>query len=286
MSTLSTDKIIPIGSTLTVAGGLSVEGAVNAASLTSKIQPITASIGSSALTITLNPTILDFRSTTLTSGAITSIVVPTAISLTIPSNSTMGTVSTVQSRIVVLAINYNGAVELAAVNIAGGFPLDETTLITTTAAAAGGNSSTAYYSTIARTSVAYRVVGYIESTQAVAGTWNSNPSTIQGMGGQALTAMSSLGYGQRWQDVSRVMGTTYYNTTGKPILISVFYLTSVNGAAGSILVNGYISVTEGNNSPTASTLTVNPVTLIPAGATYSIAHIGTAGTLTSVAELR
>ena len=45
---------------------------------------------------------------------------------------------------------------------------------------AAGNSATAYYSTTARTSVAYRVVGYVESTQATAGTWATTPSTLQG----------------------------------------------------------------------------------------------------------
>ena len=74
----------------------------------------------------------------------------------------------------------------------------------------------------ARTSLPFRVVGYVESTQATAGTWATAPSTIQGYGGQALAAMSSLGYGQTWQNVtaSRVSATTYYNTTGKPIFIS------------------------------------------------------------------
>ena len=222
-----------IGSVLSTTGTLTATGGVTAASLTNKIQPITASVAASALTITLNPTILDFRSSPLTSGTVTSLVVAAAISLTIPSTSTMGTTSAVQSRIVVLAINDGGTVKLAAVNIAGGSPLDETTLITTTAAVAAGNSATAYYSTAVATSVAYRVVGYIESTQATAGTWATAPSTIQGMGGQALTAMSSLGYGQTWQNVTRSSGITYYNTTGKPI-VAYFIGTLASGATISI----------------------------------------------------
>jgi len=236
------------GDTL-AAGTFTATGGVVAASLTSKIQPITASIGSSALTITLDPTILDFRNSTLTSGTVTSLVVANAISLTIPSTSTMGTTSAVQSRIVVLAINNAGTVELAAVNIAGGSPLDETTLITTTAAVAAGNSATAYYSTAVATSVAYRVVGYIESTQATAGTWATAPSTIQGMGGQALTAMSSLGYGQTWQSVtsSRALSTFYYNTTGKPILISV---TATNAVGQQIIYINGVTVTDVYSSAT------------------------------------
>ena len=235
---------------------------VAATSLTSKIQPITASVASSALTITLNPTILDFRASPLTSGTVTTIAVPAAISVTIPSTSTMGTVSAQQSRIVILAINNAGTVELAAVNISGGSVLDETTLITTTAAVAAGNSATAYYSTTARTGVAYRVVGYVESTQATAGTWATTPSTLQGYGGQALAAMSSLGYGQTWQTVTRTGGTTYYNTTGKPIAIA---LTATAGYSLTLTIGGVVIDSRPNN---ASSNNYYSFGIIPNGTTY------------------
>jgi hypothetical protein len=247
-----------------VTGTLSASGGITATGLTAKIQPITASVAASALTITLNPTILDFRASPLTSGTVTTIAVSAAISVTIPSTSTMGTVSAQQSRIVVIAINNAGTVELAAVNISGGSVLDETTLITTTAAVAAGNSATAYYSTTARTGVAYRVVGYVESTQTTAGTWATAPSTIQGYGGQALAAMSSLGYGQTWQNVtaSRALGTTYYNTTGKPI----FWAWQANGNGYySIIVNG---VTINTPYGAAATIPFSTV-IVPPGASYS-----------------
>jgi hypothetical protein len=266
--------------TLAVSGVLTATGGVASTGITSKIQPITASVAASALTITLNPTILDFRASPLTSGTVTTIAVPAAISVTIPSTSTMGTVSAVQSRIVVIAINNAGTVELAAVNISGGSVLDETTLITTTAAVAAGNSATAYYSTTARTGVAYRVVGYVESTQATAGTWATAPSTLQGYGGQALAAMSSLGYGQTWQTVTRAFATTYYNTTGKAIVGAVV-ISFVTTAVATITINGIaVSLT---NSIGASADT--GFYIIPAGASYVMANAGT-GTITSAAELR
>jgi len=256
------------GDTL-AAGTLTAIGGVVATSLTSKIQPITASIGSNALTITLNPTILDFRSSTLTSGTVTTVVVPAAISLTIPAGATIGTVNNVQSRIVVLAINNAGTVELAAVNIAGssnGTKLDETTLITTVTNASGGNSATAYYSTTARSNVAYRVVGYIESTQTTAGTWASAPTTIQGMGGQALTAMSSLGYGQIWQTVTRVNGTTYYNTTGKPI-VACFQAILLPSAGMSFTINSQTGIATITNAQ-VSNQTISTSAIIPVNASY------------------
>ena len=263
-----------------VTGTLAATGGITATGLTSKIQPITASVAASALTVTLNPTILDFRASPLTSGTVTTIAVPAAISVTIPSTSTMGTVSAQQSRIVVIAINNAGTVELAAVNISGGSVLDETTLITTTAAVAAGNSATAYYSTTARTGVAYRVVGYVESTQATAGTWATAPSTLQGYGGQALAAMSSLGYGQTWQTVTRALATTYYNTTGKAI-VGVVVISFVTTAVATITINGIaVSLTNsvGANSDCG-------FYIIPAGASYIMANGGT-GTITSAAELR
>ena len=254
--------------------------------LTNKIQPITASVASSALTVTLNPTVLDFRASPITSGTVTTITVASAISVVIPSTSTMGTVSAVQSRIVVIAINNAGTVELAAVNISGGSVLDETTLINTTAAAAAGNSATAYYSTTARTGVAYRVVGYVESTQATAGTWATAPSTIQGMGGQALSAMSSLGYGQTWQNVSASRGfaTNYTNTTGKPITVQISgaNVNANNSNRFQMVVAGQTLVDFYGGGGAAAFFNMTGTVIVPNGMVYS----ATGGTVNIWAELR
>jgi hypothetical protein len=285
---------LTLNGNVSVTGNLSATGGINATGITSKIQPITASVAASALTITLNPTILDFRSATLTDGTVTTIAVPAAISVTISSGSTLGTVSATQSRIVVIAINNAGTIELAAVNISGGTQLDETNLISTTAegGAGGADSASVVYSATARTSVAYRVVGYIESTQATAGTWATAPSTIQGVGGQALTAMSSLGYGQTWQDVSgsRAVGTTYTNTTGKPIQVQVTSSSGVGNNTARLTINGIIvSSFKDNDYYTASLVTPHNVTnmgIVPPGGTYSITN-GTSGTAIQYwAELR
>ena len=228
--------------TLPVANG----GTGSILGSTDKIQPITASVASSALTITLSPTVLDFRSATIGSGTVTTVSNSTSISVVVPSTATLGTVNAVQSRLVVLAINNAGTMELAVTNISGGSALDETGVISTTLIAAASNSATLYYSTTARTSVAYRVVGYVESTQATAGTWATAPSTIQGYGGQALAAMSSLGYGQTWQTFTvtgqRNIGVTYYNTTGKPIMVLA------DGLSGSVSfsINGSSALSGSN----------------------------------------
>lgn len=266
--------------TITINGttGLTFTDASTLSSATfSPVYPITASVATSALTVTLNPCSLAFRSSTLTSGSTVTRTVSTAISMTVSSGSTLGTVSAQQSRIIVLAIDNAGTVELAVVNISGGTQLDETNLISTTAEGGAGaaDSASTVYSTTARTSLAYRVIGYIESTQATAGTWATAPSTIQGYGGQALNSMSSLGYGQTWQTVTRLTATTYYNSTGRPIV----YYGYLNVSSGlTVVVNGYTqkaAATGGGNEMFVSYV-------IPAGASYAFTI---AGTVTSV-ELR
>jgi hypothetical protein len=168
--------------------------------------------------------------------------------------------------------------ELAVTNISGGSDLSETGVISTTLIAAASNSATLYYSTTARTSVAYRVVGYVESTQATAGTWATAPSTIQGYGGQAVAAMSSLGYGQTWQTVTRTSGTTYYNTTGKPISVnaSITHTYAYDGV--SITVAGVVVASAVSRFNESNFLQAN----VPIGATYSFTYSYGA----SIAELR
>jgi hypothetical protein len=209
----ATTLILPGGANITTAAGdsaivvpngtpangwrvLGYQKADGTTIATSKIQPISASVSGNALTISASSLTLDFRSTTLGSGTVTT-VTGTPANLVISSGSTLGTVNAVQSDIVVLAINNAGTIELAAVNLAGGTRLDEANLITTTAEGGAGaaDSSTVIYSTTARTSVAYRVLGIIRSTQATAGTWATAPSLIQGYGGNGAlqTAFAAPG---------------------------------------------------------------------------------------------
>lgn len=243
----------------------------------SPIQPVTTTVGSNALTVGLNTTPLQFRSTTLTTGVPVSRTVSSPLSLVVPSGATLGTINAVQSQLILLAIDNAGTVELAIVNISGGNDLSETGLISTTAISAAASAANVIYSTTARTSIAYRVIGLVTSTQATAGTWATAPSLVQGMGGQALAAMQSLGYGQTWQDVkaSRAAGTTYYNTTAKPIEVN--WANSITGSK-TFSVNGVI---VGASDGTAYISTVSAV--VPVGGSY-LAAAGAANFIWS--ELR
>lgn len=253
----------------------------------SKIQPIGAAVASNALTLTLNATSLDFRANSLTSGVVNSRTVGSAISVVVPSGATLGTVSGQQARLALLAIYNAGTIELAVVNLAGGLNLDETTLISTTAISGTANSASTIYSTTARSNVPFRVVGFIDITEATAGTWATAPTTIQGQGGQALAALQSLGYGQTWQSFTvgsqRALDTTYYNTTGRPIVAAIMGYATTSTISSTIVVNGVYAGVLSYHA--GGTIRSSPTIVIPPGASYRV-NSGSGATLESWSELR
>lgn len=204
--------------------------------------------------------------------------------LVISSGSTLGTFSGIQSRIAVLAINNAGSIELAAVNVAGGQYLTETGLISTTAEGGAGaaDSATVVYSTTARSNVAYRVLGYVESTQATAGTWASAPSTIQGAGGFAMvsrgmvsglavattsgTSVDVTGIGAGAKRIQINLNAVSTNGTSTPLLQI--------GDSGGVETSGYVSAAQ-NNGGSYTTSTAGMLLTSSAAATDS-----TSGTIT------
>lgn len=243
---------------------------------------ISAAVAANALTFTLQPSTISFRSTTLATGGVTTLQNASALTLTVPASATLGTINATQARLALIALNNAGTIELAVANLAGGIQLDETNLINTTAISGTSTAANVIYSASARTSVPYRVVGFIDITEATAGTWATAPSTIQGVGGQALASLSSLGYGQTWQDVgaSRALGTTYTNSTGKPITLSVVC------SASSSTVQLFLNINGGGAKMLASGVWgLNLCAVIPPGATYAVTTNGP-GSLNQWMELR
>ncbi len=318
------------------------------------IKTIGATVAANALTITAQPTHLDFRSVLLTDGRVLHRAIASAISLVVPSGATLGTIAAVQNRLIILALDNAGAIEIAVANILGGKNLDETSLISTnaidTAATGTGviavttgvltisgptgtwqvgqavrgtgvpagtyitalgtgtggagtyqtNITTAVastavtgcagmgaYSTTARTGVAFRVMGYVESTQAIAGTWTTAPSTVQGSGGIALAALNSLGFGQAWQNVkaSRAIGVTYYNTTSRPIL-ACLCIVSTNALPDNghtrTFVDGVQTSIQNSYYGYANTSTI----VVPVGSSYHATNDGTLPSIYVWSELR
>ena len=264
------------------------DGAAVGAKLGSKIQSISATVAANAITVSVSYLSLDFRSTTLTSGTITT-VAGTPANLTIASTDSFGLVTAAgNQRIAILAINNAGTIELAASALVGGVNLDETGVITTVTSATTGAQ---IKSATARTNVAYRVIGFINATFTTGTGWGSL-TVVQGAGGQALAAMSSLGYGQTWQDVagSRAMQTTYYNTTNKPITVIVSCFTTTNSIAGFTvsvggLVLSWVQVTD-NNGANYQAMRNSLTFVVQPGASYSADSVTTAVTIGNWTELR
>jgi hypothetical protein len=244
-----------------------------------QIQSITATLATGSLTATLNPTRLDFRSSTLTSGTINTRYLQTAASVTAPSGATLGTTSGVASKLAVLAIDNAGTIEVAIVNTAGTVNLDETTLISTTAIDTAADSANVVYSTTARTNVPFRIVGYISSTQTTAGSWSVTPSNIAGATQGATvqdgsitvsklaTAAQSVGTNQTWQTVtsSRTAGTTYTNSSGRPIMVAA----SIVASSGAPNYQCYVDSTlimEGSMPYDKNNVSF----IVPNGSTYKI----------------
>ena len=246
----------------------------------------TVSVSANAMTIGSKQYALDFRRVTLTDGGVDD-VVGTPAPLVVPVGATLGAINAQKSSIVVLVLNNAGTLEYAVTNLAGGVDLSDTGLISTTAISAAATSAGTVYSNAAMTNVPYRVVGRIDSTQAIAGQWASAPSLVQGAGGQSLTVMSALGYGQKWLDVkaSRAFGTTYYNTTGRPISVNVAGYSSVTAYTIDGYVNGVKVPGSGWASSTPSS-TVGVSFIVPPGSNYSVSISAGSTTLGAWAEMR
>lgn len=259
----------------TVTGTVAITG-----NITSTIQPISASVAANALTISASNLTLDFRSTTLTSGTVTT-VSGTPASLTIAATDSFGLVTAYgNQRVAILAINNAGTIELAASALYGGVALDETGVITTATTA---TTATAIKAANVRTGVAYRVIGFVDATFTTATGWGSL-ALVQGQGGEALTAMSSLGYGQTWQTVTRTNGTTYYNTTGKPIIASCWSNLLNGGVMQAVItVNGVVTTNPQLGTGGAGTTGAAwASTVVPVGASY----VYSGSNLNNYAELR
>jgi hypothetical protein len=161
---------------------------------------LVATVGANALTIALktksgsdpsaiNPIIVKFRNATLGTGDYTIVALTAALSLVISSGSTLGTVSGVAHRLYLGLANDGGTLRLflynplvaATLSLAG---LHDAQVYSSTAEGGTGaaDSAQVLYSGTAFTSKAIRLLGYVESTQATAGTWATTPSKIQLLG--------------------------------------------------------------------------------------------------------
>jgi hypothetical protein len=191
-------------------------------------QSISAVPVANTLVVGSAATTLDFRNPTITDGAAIEGVAVPALSGVIPQGATLGMTNGQSGRIVYLVAYNAGSPVLCFSNMAGNVDLDESTLISPTTISAGATSASVIYSlSPVAAGSPFKLLGYIDISEAVAGTYATGPTKVQGAGGAVLAGISAFGYGQTWQSQSRSNGTTYYNT-GKPM---AFATTQGNGGS-------------------------------------------------------
>jgi hypothetical protein len=100
-------------------------------------------------------------------------------------------------------------------------------------------------------------------------------------------APAGIGVGQTWQNVtgSRAAGTTYTNSTGKPIFISVYGSGSPNAGVMSITVDGVSLGQQGSAAVGSGVFYSTMTAIVPNGSTYSVNNVNN-WSLRSWAELR
>jgi hypothetical protein len=188
---------------------------------------VTVSAAANAMTITwtdragsafstTNPLISKFRSATATSGGYSNVSTTAALSITIASGSTVGTVSGQASRIYFGRANNSGTVVPWFYNPISGVqhaPCRSQFLVNTLLNSSA-NSAPFFYSSSALSSVPIIVDGYFESTQTTAGTWASAPTYVHLFRPGDFQSGDIVQY-TRTSDgaVSSTAATTSYNDT-------------------------------------------------------------------------
>jgi hypothetical protein len=101
-----------------------------------------------------------------------------------------------------------------------------------------------------------------------------------------LTATSVFAQGQTWQSLagSRALGTTYTNSTNRPIMVYIRCAISSTGNVAILTINGAVSIVGGNASANGYGSTV--VGVVPPSQTYSVAAITGGGSISEWNELR
>ena len=104
--------------------------------------------------------------------------------------------------------------------------------------------------------------------------------------GTNAESLSGMGYGQMWQAVARSVGVTYYNTTPRPIVLTVYCQSSISGYIAIQVVSGYNAGLATMVATMVATQYSGCTGIIPPGVGYYWS--GPGGTVTNLvtAELR
>lgn len=156
---------------------------------------INATVAANALTIAVkdrngndptpaSPVLVSFRDPTVANGDPVARAITAALSITIPSTATIGTVSGQTGRLWVGLFDNAGTPVLGVYNALNStgpsiVSWDETSVASGIAVVGGSNSTQTWYTNGTIASKSFRILGYIEFTEGTAGTWASAPSQVQ-----------------------------------------------------------------------------------------------------------
>ena len=107
--------------------------------------------------------------------------------------------------------------------------------------------------------------------------------------GASIPSWATVGGGQTWQDVkaSRALATTYTNSTGKPIFVSVTVAWGNASASVTLTIDGVVVQKQAGN-PDSSNISLAISAIVPSGSTYSVTQTSNVadGVIEYWAELR
>ena len=292
---LGTTSVLPIDS----GDPYQLKNLTLSISLSVNILTLTLQTAAGTTPTSTDPVRVRFRNATLGTGGTTNVNVTAATTLVISAGSTLGTVSAQAHRIYIGLLNNAGTAELFVYNPLSGTSLrglSESGLITTTAegGAGGADSAQVSYSTTARTSVAFRIIGFFESTQSTAGNWATSPSTIQELqpwmprtGHVVGSAITTTGANTTGVTTIPTDDTLPQNTEGTQVL-SLTY-TPVHSGLNYIRFNAIVSgvsVTAGETATlalftSASSSAVSSAQSQPTLVPVLITHVITNSAMTS-----
>jgi hypothetical protein len=101
-------------------------------------------------------------------------------------------------------------------------------------------------------------------SQSVSFATNSTNATNATNATNSTNATNVIGNGQSWQAVTRTAGVTYTNSTGKPIMLSI-YISGVPGSFIRLTIDGVVGIAQTSTNQTGS---LCATAIIPNGSTY------------------
>lgn len=185
-----------------------------------------------------SPSVVAMRSGTAGSGIINRRTITGALSLIVPSATTLGRISAAKGFLYWYLIDNAGTLELAV--SAKDFGVSG---IVTTVAIAGGNSATTMYSSSARSNVAFRRIARTIDTQTTAGTWAANVSNADMQ--PLIPALGDLPWLSRAVGETIFLNTAITGVSGPPTDSDFFrYVELTAGLTGSGQYNENVLTSE------------------------------------------